>query len=67
MHTLIPGANLLVLIVVICDSCYSPCVYHMMKPRQADKCVVFPAACKLPVDANGAHFCLRYNSVVVSS
>jgi hypothetical protein len=36
----------------------------MTKPRQADKCTVFPASCKLPMNADRAHFCLRNSSVV---
>ena len=60
------GANLLLLIMFICDSCYSPCTDHMMKPRQADQRIVFPASCKLPMNANRAYFCSKYNSVVVS-
>lgn len=58
------GANPLVLILLIFDSSYLSWVSHMMKPRQADKCTVFPESCKLPMNTNRAHFCLRYNSVV---
>lgn len=53
MHTctIIYDTNFLALILLICDSCYLPCIYHMIKPRQTDKCVVFPASWKLAVNA----------------